>query len=255
MSGGSEAETIDITTKHGIIYSNIAGIRVVRSGSEYLRSKERRCLDIVGGLALAAGLSPAAAVAAVGVCIEDRSFNPIFSQPRIGKGGELIDTLKFRTIRRALTEGQAVKAYGTHDPRATRFGQFLRKTGLDEVPQLVNVLRGDMSIVGIRPVVPSISKEFEETHPDIFPAWAEALALAPGLTGLSQLTRRDTAFSIKGYRDSLLLDIEYAKTASLKGDLEIMARTPIVLLAGHLGLTATKGSMHAPYESTHPVVG
>lgn len=220
----------------------------MRSGPEYLRSKEKRCLDIVGGLALAAGLSPAAAVAAVGVCVEDRSFNPIFSQPRVGRDGELFNTLKFRTIRRALTEGQAFKAYGTSDPRATRFGQLLRKTGLDEVPQLVNVLRGQMSIVGIRPVVPAVSEELERAHPEIFPGWEWALALAPGLTGPSQLGRRNTLFDAGEYGESMLLDIEYVPSASLKRDLELILQTPWALMRSHLGLTAIRGDQAALQE-------
>ncbi len=188
----------------------------------------KRAVDVIGatvGLLLTA---PVMAIAAVAILIEDGS-NPFFTQRRVGKGGKPFTIYKFRTmvmnaeqLQIDLTndhEGPVFKMTG--DPRITRVGGILRTTSIDELPQLVNILRGDMSLVGPRPLpiheVEAAPASFLDRH-----------AVKPGLTGRWQVSgRSDTDF------DQLdELDRWYVDNWSLGQDLEILARTvPAVLLA------------------------
>jgi lipopolysaccharide/colanic/teichoic acid biosynthesis glycosyltransferase len=109
-----------------------------------------------------------------------------------------------------------------NDPRVTSAGRFLRRTSLDELPQFLNVLRGEMSIVGPRPVVPSETSRYGAALPTV-------LSIRPGLTGLWQVSgRSDTS-----YRERIALDVEYARSNRLLGDLRIIFRTVSYMVRVH----------------------
>jgi lipopolysaccharide/colanic/teichoic acid biosynthesis glycosyltransferase len=160
----------------------------------------------------------------------------IFRQPRLGLAGRPFTLYKLRTMVdgnddaehrayvAALLNGDAERNGGiyklTDDPRITRVGRMLRRFSLDEVPQLVNVLRGDMSVVGPRPPLASETELYEARD------WAR-LACLPGITGLWQVSGRCELT----YRDMIELDIEYVERWSPWLDLSIIARTPRAILS------------------------
>lgn len=157
-----------------------------------------------------------------------------FAHERVGRFGRKFKVLKFRTmVRDAPKLGTAVTA--GHDPRITRVGRFLRKTKLDELPQLWNVLKGEMSLVGPRPEVEKYVSLYSEVERRII------LSVPPGITGLTQIRYRheeqllaEQSDPERYYREVLLpkkvaSDIEYVRTRSFIGDLVLLWRTLIAL--------------------------
>jgi exopolysaccharide biosynthesis polyprenyl glycosylphosphotransferase len=149
----------------------------------------------------------------------------LFRQRRIGFGNAGFDILKFRTMRQHATAGGRLDQTTRHDPRVTRVGAFLRRTSIDELPQLVNVLRGEMSFVGPRPHAPGTcagGKPFEM----ITPHYPARHRVRPGITGLAQVRgwRGATETEYKLLR-RVEADLEYIDNWSLVLDLEIVART------------------------------
>jgi len=197
----------------------------------------KRFLDIVGSLVGLILLAPL--LLAIAVAIKLTSSGPVlFRQQRVGQYGRRFSFLKFRSmyaqndprvhedfvknlIAGAKTEGQKVYKM-THDPRITPVGRFLRRTSLDELPQLWNVLRGDMSLVGPRPPIP-----YEVRHYDIWHR-RRLLAVKPGITGLWQVTGRSRV----GFDEMVRLDLQYAQTWSLWLDLKLLLLTPRAVLEG-----------------------
>ena len=173
----------------------------------------------------------------IAMSVKTTSSGPVlFKQQRVGRNGELFTVVKFRTMRdgthREVLDNEAERqAYRNNDfklrpddPRITGIGRVLRKTSLDELPQLFNVLAGDMSIVGIRPL---LNEELA-----LRPAYDQQLyrSMRPGLTGLWQVEGRSTVQ--KG--DRLHLDRRHVETWSVWGDVKLAARTPLALLrTGH----------------------
>ena len=149
----------------------------------------------------------------------------LFRQIRIGESGELFEILKFRTMVADAEVGQAVWA-SENDPRATPIGSFLRKTRLDELPQLWNVVRGEMSIVGPRPERP----EFLAVLGEHVPFWSRRDLLKPGITGWAQVHFAYTA-DIAGAATKLSYDLYYLKHRSLALDALIVLKTFRVLLS------------------------
>jgi len=156
----------------------------------------------------------------------------LFRQIRVGKGGRHFVLYKFRSMREGAeeeqqkltalneTEGPIFKI--RHDPRCTRAGKFLRRTSLDELPQLYNVLRGEMSLVGPRPPLPTEVEHYEEWH-------KKRLEISPGMTGLWQVSGR----SELSFDEMVLLDIYYIENWSAALDTEIFLRTiPKVIFGG-----------------------
>lgn len=155
-----------------------------------------------------------------------------FSQQRVGLDGELFTLVKFRSMRsgthdEVLTDPEVFATYvangyklGEDDPRITRVGRWLRKTSLDELPQLVNVLAGQMSVVGVRPLVPD---EFASRAPSDRELYCR---LRPGLTGLWQVEGRSSLHP----SSRVELDREYLRRCSVMADLKILMRTPVALL-------------------------
>jgi lipopolysaccharide/colanic/teichoic acid biosynthesis glycosyltransferase len=198
-----------------------------------------RVIDVVVATAALVVLAPLLAV--LTMVIRATSRGPaVFRQERVGRHGERFVCLKFRTmyednddaihrdyVRRLLTDerppegGEAGVYKLAHDPRVTPVGRWLRRTSLDELPQLFNVVRGDMSLVGPRPSLPWEVDLFEPHH-------LKRFEVKPGITGLWQVSGRSRV----SVRDALDLDVAYVEQRSLAFDLAILARTPAVLVRG-----------------------
>lgn len=186
----------------------------------------KRAFDIVGSSALGIVLIPVMA----GVALSIRLTSPgpaIFRQRRLTAGGKEFMLCKFRTMRvDAERESGAIVAQ-LHDTRVTRIGRLLRKTRLDELPQLWNVLRGDMSLIGPRPERPELARNFErKIH-----GFGRRLGVKAGLTGLAQVIQGYPEYT-DGYRQKLALDILYIKKRSLMLDFWIAIKTVGVVVSG-----------------------
>lgn len=177
----------------------------------------KRLIDIVGSIALIVLTAPLMIIAAIGTKIS--SPGPIlFKQVRVGKMGKPFTMLKFRSMRADLGS-DAIWTQG-HDPRKTRFGTFLRRTAIDELPQLFNVLIGSMSLVGPRPELPKFVDDFRK---DI-PLYMIKHYVKPGITGLAQIKglRGDTSVA-----DRIHEDIDYIENWSIWLDFYILLLTPL----------------------------
>lgn len=200
-------------------------------GTEYLHSKSKRALDVMGGLTLAATLLPLGVAAAAATVYDHKSLNPFYQQQRQDGNGKYVTITKFRSLH-TVSDDMPVITYGTFDPRASRIGNVLRQSGLDELPQLANVIAGSMSLVGRRPV-PDVDLElFKAADPVVFKNWEAMLPDVPlGLTSKTQIYRHYQQIVTDEVRvTAMRLDLEYAETASLTGDLAIIGRTPFALL-------------------------
>ncbi|MEX0851298.1 MAG: sugar transferase [Gaiellaceae bacterium] len=179
-----------------------------------------RVLDVVvagAGLALA---SPVLGVAALATKLE--SGGPVlYRQTRVGRDGEDFEVLKLRTMVVGAEKLGAGFAVDKGDSRITRVGRILRRTSIDELPQLWNVLRGDMSVIGPRPTLRYQVEQYDEHQ------WRR-LAIRPGLTGWAQVQGRASL----PWADRIELDVWYVEHRSPKTDLEILLRTPLALFRG-----------------------
>jgi len=194
----------------------------------------KRGMDVVGAVVGLVVGAPFLALTALAIRIG--SPGPVlFCQTRVGAGGRLFRMYKFRSMRegseaelehsrelRRLNEVDGPLFKIRDDPRLTRVGRFLRRTSLDELPQLWNVLRGEMSLVGPRPPIPVEVGHYVEWH-------KRRLEVRPGMTGLWQVSGR----SLLSFDEMVLLDIYYIENWSLWLDLKILLRTiPQVLFGG-----------------------
>jgi exopolysaccharide biosynthesis polyprenyl glycosylphosphotransferase len=192
--------------------------------------KLKRALDLLASAAALALLSPLLVVLAIAIKLD--SAGPIFYvSRRVGKKGRIFSCYKFRTMvtdaeRRKtelqhLNEREGILFKIAKDPRVTRVGRVLRKYSLDELAQLWNVLKGDMSLVGPRP---PLVKEVEQYQLE----YMRRLEAAPGITGLWQVEARNSP-SFDRY---ISLDLRYVENWSLALDLQILLRTVAVVIAG-----------------------
>ena len=190
----------------------------------------KRVLDIVGSIFLILLLSPVLIAIALLVKLTSPG-GIIYRSPRVGKGGAIFPFFKFRSMYKnadgklaALLEknekdGPIFKM--KHDPRITPVGRFLRKYSLDELPQLFNVLRGEMSLVGPRPPIPREVDQYDEKS-------FVRLSVMPGITCLWQICgRSDTSF-----QEWMALDTLYVEQMSFWLDLKILLKTPTAVLRG-----------------------
>ena len=178
----------------------------------------KRCMDLVGSIIGLIILSPLFIIIAVSIKIS--SEGPIFfRQDRVGKNGRVIKIIKFRTMivnAEHLGDGLRVKE-GT-DPRITKVGRFLRKTSLDELPQLFNTLNGSMSLVGPRPPATYHPYDGYEAYPD----WAKKrFKMRPGITGLAQATVRNSA----SWNERIRIDNQYIDSFNIWLDIKILFMT------------------------------
>ena len=184
----------------------------------------KRGMDIgVSVMMLMCGL-PLWLLTALLVKLEDRG--PIFySQERVGIGGKTFMVHKFRSMR-IDAESKGISWTSANDPRVTRIGQFIRKTHFDEIPQLWNVLVGEMSFVGPRPERPF----YVEKYSKILPSYPRRLRVKPGLTGWNQVQMEDMVENVEFVQERLRHDFFYIENMSLRLDIEIIFRTVIRIL-------------------------
>jgi exopolysaccharide biosynthesis polyprenyl glycosylphosphotransferase len=187
--------------------------------SKSLYDVTKRIFDFLVGVTLLVFLAPPLAVLALAVRI-DSEGPVIFRQSRVGKNGRLFDIYKFRSMR-ADAPKYGFSPTESEDPRITRVGRFLRKTSLDELPQLWNVLKGDMSLVGPRPEMPFIVGQYGSRE-------RQRLCVAPGITGLWQLSA-DRAFLI---HENLQYDLYYIRHRGFFMDIAILLHTAVFAVKG-----------------------
>ncbi len=186
-----------------------------------------RGLDVVASLSLLLLAAPIMLCAALAIRLEDGWRAPIlYRQRRVGRYGEIFDVLKFRSMSVDAEQNGAVWA-AKNDPRVTRVGAVMRKTRIDELPQLVNVLRGDMSFVGPRPERPEFVAQLEQT----IPYYRERHTVKPGITGWAQLCY-PYGSTEKDALEKLQYDLYYVKNRSLLFDLAILVQTVEVVVWG-----------------------
>jgi len=192
----------------------------------------KRTIDVVLALILLTVFSPIMLAVAC-LIVLDSPGRAIYSQRRLGYGQREFTIYKFRSMAVhahviLATDPELAAQYAVHwklvrDPRVTRFGAFLRKTSLDELPQLLNVLKGEMSIVGPRPYLPQELKDEFGAHADLI------TAVKPGITGLWQVSGR----SRLGPSERIELDGVYAQTCDARLDTVILFKTVKVVFWGH----------------------
>ena len=201
----------------------------------------KRALDILGALAALCLLAPLMLVVAAAVALTSRG-PVIFKQTRVGKGGFPFTFYKFRSMRtdaddsihrefvaKLIKSGERFRARRTTQPPRSRsrpthgsrpIGRFIRKTSIDELPQLFNVLKGDMSLVGPRPPIPYEAAQYQPWH------LRRLLSVKPGMTGIWQVEGRSRV----PFNEMVRMDLRYIRNCSLGLDLRILAKTvPAVL--------------------------
>ncbi len=220
----NRTEGAEVLRASAVSFSRKKGSSKSFSHSAYAPVK--RLIDIVGAAVLLLVLAPVMLLCAALVRLS--SPGPIiFRQRRLTRGGRVFTMYKFRTMHiDAETATGAVWAK-KHDPRTTRIGSILRKTHLDEVPQLINVLRGEMSLIGPRPERPEFAGKLQKE----LPSFNRRLEVNAGITGLAQTTN-GYASTMESYRRKLAFDRLYVRRRCLWLDLRIAARTVYVFLTG-----------------------
>ncbi|AIE61462.1 sugar transferase [Bacillus methanolicus] len=192
----------------------------------YLTAK--RVMDIIGAIVGLILMSLLFFVVAIAIKVEDPKGAVFFSQTRVGKNGKEFKMYKFRSmvsdaeerLKDLLKYNEVTGAMFKmkNDPRVTRVGRFIRKTSIDELPQLWNVLKGDMSLVGPRPPLPREVEKYTEYD-------RQRLLVTPGCTGLWQISGRSNV----GFKEMVELDLQYIRNRSILFDLKIIFKTVLVL--------------------------
>ena len=181
----------------------------------------KRMLDIVVSVIALILLSPVMLVTAVIVKLD--SPGPIiYSQVRVGRFGKEFKVHKFRSMRQDAEAKTGPVLAGENDPRITKFGHFMRATRLDELPQLFNIWKGEMSIVGPRPERPELAAEIEKEIPE----FCYRVKMKAGLTGYAQVYGK---YNTTSY-DKLKLDLTYIRNYSLLLDLKLILMTPKIMM-------------------------
>lgn len=178
------------------------------------------------------------------IAIKIDSPGPVFADtpPRVGKDGKLFRLYKFRSMivnahKLLRTDPRFKKLYEEYkkssyklknDPRVTRVGRFIRRHSIDEIPQLINVLKGEMSIIGPRPYYPDELEEQQKKYPHTRKYVREVLKVKPGITGLWQVSGRSEI----NFDKRIKLDAKYAQKKSILLDLVILLKTPWAMISG-----------------------
>lgn len=192
----------------------------------------KRLMDIFGALCGVILLSPVFIIVTILIKLEDPKGPIFFKQIRVGKDGKAFGMYKFRSMVTDAEERlndllQHNEVSGAmfkmkDDPRVTRIGKFIRKTSIDELPQLLNVIKGEMSLVGPRPPLPREVKEYTSYD-------KQRLLVTPGCTGLWQITERNNV----GFAEMVELDLEYIRNRNVFYDIKILLKTVKVLLGSN----------------------
>lgn len=203
------------------------GTKKVRDKTSYLVTK--RILDVLlSGIGLLV-LLPLFVLVGILIKLEDPKGSVFFKQTRVGKNEKLFSMYKFRSMvsnaeelkkdLMAMNEVSGAMFKIKNDPRITRIGRFLRKTSIDEIPQLWNVLRGDMSLVGPRPPLPSEVEEYSDYD-------KQRLIVTPGCTGYWQVSARNSV----GFEEMVQMDLKYIHVRNTWLDLKIIFKTGVIML-------------------------
>jgi len=186
----------------------------------------KRLFDIVAAYLGFVILSPLLIVAAV--LVKLTSKGPIiYSQERVGRSGKIFKIYKFRTMKEAAEKDTGPVWAAANDNRLTPIGGFLRQTHIDEIPQLINIIKGEMSLIGPRPERPVFVDQFEE----IIPNYTKRLEVKPGITGLAQVWHRYDE-TIEDVKKKLKYDLLYVRKICFLADFRIFFRTFRVILTG-----------------------
>jgi lipopolysaccharide/colanic/teichoic acid biosynthesis glycosyltransferase len=180
----------------------------------------RRAIDILVSASVLVLTSPLLALAVLAVRLES-SGHPIYRQRRVGLDGRPFDVIKLRTMVDGAEHIGAGLAVNTDDSRITRVGALLRRTSLDELPNLLNVLRGEMSLIGPRPTLPVQVEQYT-------PRQRGRLVVKPGITGWAQVNGRTSL----PWSERIELDLFYIEHRSLSLDLRILRRTAAIVFGG-----------------------
>jgi lipopolysaccharide/colanic/teichoic acid biosynthesis glycosyltransferase len=180
----------------------------------------RRAIDIAVAAVLLLLTAPLLALAVLAIRIESRG-RAFYRQRRAGKDGQSFDVFKLRTMVDGAEHTGAGLAVNAGDARITRVGALLRRTSLDELPNLLNVLRGEMSLIGPRPTLPVQVEQYSARQ-------RRRLEVKPGITGWAQVHGRASL----PWSERIELDLYYIEHRSLALDLKILARTPAMVLGG-----------------------
>ncbi len=189
--------------------------------TRWLDSSPRRAMDVAGAGFVLLVTSPVLALAALAVRLESPG-HPIYRQRRVGRHGHAFEVYKLRTMVSGAEHMGAGLAVDENDARITRVGAFLRRTSIDELPNLVNVLRGEMALVGPRPTVQVQVDQYTDRQ-------RRRLEMRPGITGWAQVNGRASL----PWSERIELDVWYLEHASLRLDLKILAATVRMAVTGH----------------------
>lgn len=192
------------------------GVRI----NQIYRTTIKRIFDALFGVLLLICLSPLMLVLAIWIKLDSKG-PVLFKQERVGRNGKRFTIYKFRSMSDDAPHQMATSEFDTALSYITRSGQLMRKTSLDELPQLVNVVKGEMSFIGPRPLIPKEEKVLRLRHAN------GAESLAPGITGLAQVRGRDEVT----YTQKADYDGEYASNVTLRGDFSILVETMLAVLA------------------------
>lgn len=215
----------DLETGQALVLSDVvsgaAGARTPGARGADAGGTIKRSLDIAGASLLILAASPL--LLAIAAAVRLSSPGPIlFKQPRYGLNAELFQIYKFRTMRVEAEDRSGVAQTRRNDPRVTPIGKALRRLNLDELPQLFNVLRGDMSLVGPRPHVPGM-RAAGRLYEHLVPHYHLRHRMRPGMTGLAQINRlRGSTSDAKFAKARIEYDIAYTNDWSLLLDLRIL---------------------------------
>ncbi len=207
-----------------LLLSGISGI-IIRFAHKSF-DKFKRCLDYCLSIAGLTITSPLVAFAALMIKLE--SPGPIiYKQNRVGLNGKVFRIYKLRTMRADAEKGTGAVWAKANDPRITSIGRVLRKTRIDEIPQLFNVIKGEMSIVGPRPERPEIVRDLKKTILD----YEKRLVVKPGITGLAQIFHKYDE-SIEDVKQKIKYDLLYIRKMCWLVELRILAQTFVVVFTG-----------------------
>jgi exopolysaccharide biosynthesis polyprenyl glycosylphosphotransferase len=203
-------------------YTDIDGLLLGSRGTpaaNHVYDSLKRVLDVLGASLLLVALSPILLLIAALIRL-DSPGPALFRQRRVGQYGRLFSIYKFRSMQQEAP-AYAYSPRVAQDPRITHIGRFLRRTSLDELPQLINVLKGHMSLVGPRPEMPFIVQQYSERH-------QQRLEVKPGITGLWQISA-DREFLI---HENIQYDLYYIQNRSLFMDIAILLHTAVFAMRG-----------------------
>lgn len=192
------------------------GVRI----NQIYRTTIKRIFDAFFGVLLLIGLLPLMLVLTIWIKLDSKG-PVLFKQERVGRNGKRFTIYKFRSMSDDAPHQMATSEFDTALSYITRSGRLMRKTSLDELPQLVNVVKGEMSFIGPRPLIPKEEKVLRLRHAN------GAESLAPGITGLAQVRGRDEVTDTQ----KADYDGEYASNVTLRGDFSILVETMLAVLA------------------------